>query len=244
MTHVSQPIQEIWNPQETLLERFPPEPTPASPTKAPPTGLLGGRLAGPGGLYNLGNALALGAGLAVQASAVETDRPGALLEAVRLYFVGSPGATALTAAILVFFVSGEAYCRAWRGGFPPDQRLNRWGDVLSGIGAVILTAALAAFGDLLLAALSGALLAFGKFGSAFRPEDSRRPDPWPFRFRLAVLASRFPALAALAAQVLTLLQTGAGPRALIMPAVMFGCYLIWARADLLLFAQRPAPRAA
>ena len=106
-------------------------------------------------------------------------------------------------AIAIFFVSGEMYHRAWSRGFPPDRRGNWWGDFLSGVAAVVLTVALAAFGDVLLAVASGLLLAAGKFGSALVPEDYAAPggNPWPNRFRTAVLASRLPALAALALEL-------------------------------------------
>ena len=105
------------------------------------------------------------------------------------------------------------YHRAWSRGFPPDRRGNWWGDFLSGIAALILTVALAAFGDVLLAVASGLLLAAGKFGSALVPEDYAAPDanPWPNRFRTAVLASRLPALAALALELARLLGSDAPP---------------------------------
>jgi hypothetical protein len=159
-------------------------------------GTLAARMKGPGGYYNIGNALALTTGLAVQIAAVSGagHERGAVLEAVRQYLFGSPGATALTVAIGIFFVSGEMYHRAWSAGFPPDPRSNWWGDFLSGVAGVVLTIALAAFGDLLLALVSGLLLAGGKFGSALVPEDYTAPAPnrWPNRFRSAVLASRPP----------------------------------------------------
>ena len=208
---------------------------------------LRARLRGPGGYYNIGNALALTTGLGVQVAAVSGGGrgPEAVLEAARAYLVGSPGATALTLAIAIFFVSGEMYHRAWSRGFPPDRRGNWWGDFLSGIAALILTVALAAFGDVLLAVASGLLLAAGKFGSALAPENYAAPgaNPWPNRFRTAVLASRLPALAALALELARLLGSDAPPPAgsLVMTTVMLACYLLWARADLLLFAASPVP---
>jgi hypothetical protein len=202
------------------------------------TGALIERLKGPGGYYNIGNVVALTTGLGVQIAAASggggDDRP-AILEAVRQYFVGSPGATTLTVAISIFFVSGEMYHRAWARGFPPDRRGNWWGDFLSGVAAVLLTLGLAAFGDVVLAVVSGLLLAAGKFGSALVPEDYETPtsNPWPNRFRTAVLLSRVPALAALALELVRLLGSDAAPAgSLIMTAVMLICYLLWARADL------------
>jgi len=201
---------------------------------------IAARLKGPGGYYNIGNAIALTAGLAVQVTRSTGAGTQTLTDAVRGYFVGSPGATALTVATLVFFLSGEMYHRAWANGFPPDRRANWWGDVLSGIAAIVLTVALVYFGDLLLALLSGALLAFGKFGSAVFPGDRART-----RCRYLVLLSRLPALATLALQIGRLVGAEAGPGALVMPLVMFGCYLIWGCADIrLLASERPVARPA
>ena len=97
---------------------------------------------------------------------------------------------------------------------PADRRGNWWGDFLSGIAALILTVALAAFGDVLLAVASGLLLAAGKFGSALAPEGYAAPgaNPWPNRFRTAVLASRLPALAALGSSSRTCRLRRAGAR--------------------------------
>jgi hypothetical protein len=199
-------------------------------------------MTGPGGYYNVGNALALLAGLGVQIADVGSDAhaPGGLAAAIGDYFAGSPGATALSVAMLIFFASGEMYHRAWAAGFPPDLRANRWGDLLSGVGALALTVALAAFGDVLLAAVSGVLLAGGKLGSALVPEDYAAPrrDPLADAFRIAVLGSRAPAVVAMALQLAAAIGA---PRADLSAAVMSGvmlvCYLLWARADLLLVAS-------
>lgn len=202
---------------------------------------LRARMKGPGGYYNIGNLIALGAGLGVQIATVSgrgQAGPGAILEAIRTYFVGSPGTATLTLAMLIFFVSGELYHRAWSDGFPPDRRCNRWGDFLSGVAAVILTAALAAFGDFLLAVASGLLLAAGKFGSAIAPEkhEAHDSDPWPKRFRLAVVASRAPAIAALAFKLAGIFTSGtaATPCSLFVTSTMLVSYLLWTRADMLL----------
>jgi hypothetical protein len=248
-------LRESWNPDETLRERFldrePHEDggrhADRDRSRAGITGALVARLRGPGGYYNIGNAVALTTGLGVQIAAASgggRDEPRAVLEAVRQYFIGSPGATALTLAIAIFFASGEMYHRAWSRGFPPERRANWWGDFLSGVAAVMLTFALAAFGDVLLAVVSGMLLAAGKFGSALAPEDYDAPsgNPWPNRFRAAVLLSRIPALAALISELVPLLGSDAPPPAgsQVMTAVMLACYLLWARADLLLFTASHA----
>ncbi len=206
-----------------------------------------GRMRGPGGYYNVGNALALGTGLGVQiAATVGGGQKGAvsILDAVRTYLVGSPGATALTAAILIFMVSGEMYHRAWSRGAPPDQRLNEWGDLLSGMAAVVLTISLVDFGNTLLALTSGLLLAGGKFGSALVPESCppHAVSRWPKRFRFAVVASRLPALISLTVGLAGLIAIpGAAPLDdLVLTPVMLVCYLLWTRADLLLMQPRPA----
>ena len=54
------------------------------------------------------------------------------------YLGGNAGAVALTLATAVFFWSGEAYHRAWEHGGPPNDALNRRGDLLSAIGALVL----------------------------------------------------------------------------------------------------------
>lgn len=186
------------------------------------------RLRGPGGYYNAGNLIGLGAGLALQMSAAS----GGAAQAAAQYLAGSVSALLLTLATLVFMVSGEAYHRAWRGGYPPVQRLNFQGDFLSGIGALLLGAALLMLGQPLLAATAGLLHAFGKFASAlFRPKASSGLN-WPRLFRQSVLASRVPAIcAALIELVREMPGGGAG---LLAPATLLMCYAFWARADVML----------
>ena len=76
------------------------------------------------------------------------------------------------------------------------------------------------------------------------PENYAVPgdNPWPSRFRTAVLLSRVPAIAALALELARLLGSDAPIPAgsLVMTAVMLACYLLWARADRLLFAASPS----
>ena len=199
------------------------------------------RLAGPGGYYNVGNAVGLGMGVALQLTAV----PAGALEmqsaatAVWEYLAGNAGAVALTAATAVFFLSGEAYHRAWAHGAPPKDALNRRGDLLSAIGALILGIALLSLGQVMLAATAGGLHALGKFGSAFRWRTLPGwPSAWPNFYRTAVLASRVPAiLAALIGLVSALPQVAAGaPLAgLLTPLTLLVCYALWCKADLLLF---------
>ena len=196
---------------------------------------------GPGGLYNVGNVIALATGVGVQVAAASgggRDASDAIVEGLRAYLLGSPGATALTLAILIFIVAGEMYRRAWSNGLPPNRILNRRGDLLSAGAAIVLTIALATFGDIILALASGLLLAAGKLGSALVPENvaAAEPGPWPRRFRLLVIASRVPALASLAIQsaVLFTSHDTAPGGSLVLTPVTLVCFVLWTRADMLL----------
>ncbi len=196
---------------------------------------LAGRLSGPGGLYNIGNMLALlsGCWLAVRAG----GQMGTAGEALLDHLAGSGSAVALTSATLVFLVSGEVYHAAFAGP-AADARLTRTGDLLSAIGAVLLGLALALLGDPWLALTAGLLHALGKLGSALHRPGARYPfwpARWPDPCRSAVLASRVPAVLAALAQ---LARAGGSVESLVAPLSLLACYLLWAAADLLLF--RPA----
>jgi hypothetical protein len=198
------------------------------------------RLAGRGGLYNVGNALGLAGGLAIAvAGAGGTGGPTleSGLDAVLDYLAGSASSVAITLAMVIFFVGGEAYHRAWARSFPPDPRLNRRGDLLSGCGAIVLGIGLALLGEPLLALTAGLLHAIGKFGSALDGSAARRlkrlrPDPC----RTVVLVSRLPAIALVLA---TLFAAAAGgriePSEVATAALLLVCYLLWSAADIRLF---------
>ena len=155
----------------------------------------GARLVGPGGYYNAGNALGLAAGIAVAISAIPEGGMGVggVLGATLAHLGGDPTALALTGATAIFFWSGECYHRAWANGFPPIEALNRRGDFLSGIGALILGLALLSLGQPVLAATAGLLHALGKFGSArhWRPLPGWQGD-WPNFYRTLVLVEPRP----------------------------------------------------
>ncbi|QND68613.1 hypothetical protein HB777_01785 [Mesorhizobium loti] len=206
---------------------------------------------GPGGYYNSGNALGLIVGLTIQIATepVGSHEGSSITTTVIDYFAGSHGTVALTLATLVFFWGGEAYHRAWARPDAPDPALNRVGDFLSGIGAIGLGIALLLLGDPLLAATSGLLHALGKFGSTFhRPgmPVALWPAAWPDPFRSAVLASRLPAMLATAVALggtLPQAWSGGSFAALAMQVTLLGCYLLWTKADLLLFGVgTKAPR--
>lgn len=191
------------------------------------------RMTGPGGLYNLGNALGLFSGLALHVSAAMAHAPSGLHSGAAAawgYLAGSPGAVAITLSMLIFFWSGERYRAAWAKGAPPDPVQNRIGDLSSGVGALVLGLGLFLLGDPMLAATAGLLHAVGKFGSALSPAAKKAIGVAPRTFRNIVLASRIPAVLA----VLLALAQPAGVDAATGALLLLGCYALWLRADFLL----------
>lgn len=188
------------------------------------------RLSGPGGYYNAGNLIGLATGLFLQIN----NSSEHAARAAAVYLAGDAGGAMLTAATLVFMVSGEVYHRAWGNGFPPDIRLNRLADFLSGLGALALGASLFILGQPFLAATAGLLHALGKFGSAAHGSGPSSPLNWPRLFRLAVIASRGPAILAAVFQIVTLMPAALRDAALLpilAPSTLLLCYLLWVRAD-------------
>ena len=200
------------------------------------------RLNGPGGLYNLGNALGFGAGLFVTflAAKESTDSFSNVLWIGMRYVAGSPAAVALAIATAIFFWSGEAYHRAWSNGYPPDQKLTQLGDLSSGFGAIALGAGLYLLGNPFLAATSGVLHAAGKFGSAFGVRGElffagRNLDASAL-CRNVVLISRIPAIIAATADFFSSKALDDGAFAFNSLALL-ACYSIWAIADSMLLPR-------
>lgn len=215
-----------------------------SMAKRPPLmTIITARLKGPGGYYNMGNLLGLVAGTAVQIIHAAGDGPIGLSQSIRVtiaQFAGSPSAVALSVAMLIFFWSGEIYYQAWSKGFPPDADLNRRGDLLSGVGAIALGVGLLITGHPMLAATAGLLHAIGKFGSAWGAPltVAMWPSTWPDLWRSLVLASRVPALiAAFLSLVTEMVSVGAGIT-VATPLTLILCYLLWIKADLMLFESK------
>ncbi|MDP3197334.1 hypothetical protein [Tabrizicola sp.] len=197
---------------------------------------LAQRLSGPGGLYNMGNALGLLGGLSFHvaaAMAVSGSGLGHGLDAFADYFAGSLGATAITLAMLIFFWSGEQYHRAWALGAPPDAALNRMGDLSSGWGALALGLGLFLLGQPVLAATSGLMHAAGKFGSALPEWVQSRLPFGPRTFRLTVVASRLPALVAVLIQAQSAGAAGQ-TQPLAASGLLLLCYGLWLKADVAL----------
>jgi len=195
------------------------------------------RTRGPGGYYNLGNVLGLVMGITVQVASVPAGTSDTGLWA---YFAGSPSAFAMSVATAIFVVSGETYHRAFQGA-ETNQGLYRFADLLSGLGALALGIALFTLGHPILAATAGLLHAAGKLGSAAMPVMPGTwtfwPSRWPDPFRSAVVASRVPAMIAASADFWASLNgaiSGGPALAMVTPATLIVCYLLWAKADLLL----------
>lgn len=205
-------------------------------------GALVERMTGPGGAYNIGNLVGFSQGVAVQVLATRDGDEFAWANATAAIghsLTGDFASIAMTSAAGVFFVSGEVYHRAWSGRPVPRRNMVRLGDFLSGIGAIWLGLALLELGHPFLALTSGLLHSLGKFGSAFQAADARvlalgaySSDP----FRLMVLLSRLPALAAAAYGICALLfqLDGVGQQHWSTAPTLFCCYLLWSWADLLL----------
>lgn len=195
------------------------------------------RLRGPGGYYNLGNILGLSVALAlhVHETRIET---GDLTSAALDFFLGSPAAVSLTFATIIFLVSGEIYRAAWMDKGPAGQQLKQSADLVSAVGAVMLSLSLLLMGHILLAIASGILVAGGKLGSAVTADDPNElplwPLHWPDPLRGAVLIGRLPGLAVALADFLVRLSYVGLSQDTLRPATLIVCTLLWIRADLML----------
>jgi len=197
----------------------------------------------PGALYNFGNALGFAVGLALALGAASSsDEHLTLWERALTHLVGSPSALALTIATIIFFWGGMVYGKAWSAGALTDPRLNRWGDMLSGIGAIVLGAGLTMLGDPWLAASAGAMHALGKFGSALGSEATAHLPAISERsealFKDLVLVSRVPAILASATALWQELASPQGVQGLLLALSFMTCSIIWAAADWMLLSPR------
>jgi hypothetical protein len=210
--------------------------------------MLGTRLqktfGNPGQLYNVGNAITLfgGIGGALAAALGNGSNLTSATSRVVLHLWGSPSALALSLATLVFFAGGAAYSAAWKGDGPrPDPRLNKIGDLLSGVGAMVLGFGLFMLGNAVLAICAGLLHAFGKFGSALGEGRCLRLGNNAFAFgdlcKDLVLVSRAPALLAALSGFAQTLKSGADPGLILLATSVVISTLYWALADILLLRR-------
>lgn len=195
------------------------------------------RLTGPGALYNAGNLLALFAGIGLTLR--ENWGKPAMFDALQAHLIGSPGATWLTIAMLLFLLSGELYHRAGEPSAPAV--LLPWADFISGLAAIALTLSLMHMGETNSALLAGGMLTLGKLGSAVLPL-LKRLDRFDRAFRSIVVASRAPSLLTLGLVVFPALLGTVPTEQVLLPLVMIACFLLWLWADLLLLSRLPASR--
>lgn len=204
---------------------------------------VGIRMRDPGVLYNLGNSVGFVVGLAV---ALGINAPGnedaTLWGRATGHVAGSPAAAALTTATAVFFWGGIVYMKAWSNDTSPDPRLNRWGDVLSGVGAIILGIGLIILGNPWLAASAGAMHALGKFGSALGSAAALQEALFSERIgafcKDLVLMSRVPAILAGAAGLWREFTLQESMQGLLLALSFMTCCIIWAAADWMLLSPQ------
>ena len=198
---------------------------------------VSGRTSGPGGLYNVGNFIALFGGFVVfYLFRAPLEQETSILWA---YLFGNVATSCLTLSILLFFLGGEAYHRAFDGETNRNQNLVKLGDFLSGIAAVVLTLALVQFGETRFAIAAGLLLAGGKFGSVIfpdKPGESSGTMGVPYAFRMMVVASRLPSIAALGITLYNYAFRGGDLTDTMLAMILLICYLLWLAADCLLIA--------
>ncbi len=189
------------------------------------------RLTGPGAIYNVGNVLALAAGIGLNLREVWGE-PGFAV-ALRDHLIGSPEATWLTSAMVLFLIAGEVYHQAYSS--PAKSNLVAWGDFVAGLAAIALTVALVMLGDTAAALLAGFMLTVGKLGSAVVSVIFTQSQDYLDRLlRLLVVASRAPSILALGMAVLPVFFGGVPLDAVLLPLIMILCFFLWLWADLLL----------
>ena len=219
------------------------------PPRPPSAHRLAVHLTGPGGLYNIGNAIALSTSLTF--SILETRGSSSLGEALLSYLPNNPAASWLTVSLVLFIVAGKYYRRAFIAETPrPD--LVRIGDYVSALAGAALAVSLVHLGDVALAIVAGVLLGGGRLGSAPAPGGACRVTlPTARRgaisfdvFRVAVIASRAPTLVLLAIEIARAFTTAVPIGTATFPGIMFGCFLLWLRAGILLMRLEASPERA
>jgi hypothetical protein len=201
---------------------------------APPFAFAKQQLQNPGRLYNLGNYLALSA--AILHCLVSAYVKGITTTSeIGSFFFGSWPAMFTTLAVLIFFVSGRIYAKAWATGFPPIAKLNSQGHMLSAMGAVFVGVGLIGISQnnlsLFLAVTTTILHAGGKFGSWIGFGNDAA-------FKILPLLSRGTYIASLVLDIAaTTMQNNFGMNLsieILLPLALITAAAAWARADWLL----------
>lgn len=191
----------------------------------------------PGLLYNYGNFISV---LAACADCIFAAKIAGQSNAPNFtnYFFGTWPAIFTSMAVVVFLVGGNKYALAWKNGFPPDQKHNAQGHIVSALGALLIGIALLGLAQsqlaLILALITTCLHVCGKFGCWVAPQ-------YDAQFKIMPLLSRITYVASLsfdiAAQVQHSQSLDIWTSKLVLPAGLIAATLFWARADWLLMPK-------
>lgn len=194
-------------------------------------------LKNPGLLYNAGNLISVLAACAdciVSANIIGRSTAPNFTN----YFFGTWPAILTSMAVAFFLMSGNRYALAWKNGFPPEQKRNAHGHLLSALGALLIGIALMGLAQnqltLVLALITTILHFGGKFGSWAAPR-------FDAQFKLMPLFSRTTYVATLALDIIAQIQhtesTDILIANLILPSCLIAATFFWARADWLLMPK-------
>jgi hypothetical protein len=191
----------------------------------------------PGLLYNCGNLISV---LAACADCVFATKIAGQANVPNFtnYFFGTWPAMFTSMAVAVFLAGGNKYALAWKNEFPPDQKSNAHGHLLSALGALLIGIALLGLAQnqlaFFLAFVTTILHVGGKFGSLVAPT-------YDVQFKIMPLLSRATYVATLTLDVVAQVQHSQNTdqliAKLILPACLIAATLFWARADWLLMPK-------
>jgi hypothetical protein len=191
----------------------------------------------PGLLYNCGNLISV---LAACADCILAAKIAGQSNALNFtnYFFGTWPAIFTSMAVAVFLAGGNKYTLAWKNGFPPDQKRNAHGHLLSALGALLIGVALLGLAQNQLAFYLALITTFlhvgGKFGSWAAPR-------YDAQFKAMPLLSRTTYVATLSLDIIAQIQhtqsTDMLIAKLILPSCLMAATIFWARADWLLMPK-------
>ena len=183
----------------------------------------------PGHMYNVGNLVAFAGALGIFALQIKLARGD---QSLWQHLFGTLEATATSLATLVFWIGGRKYATAWVRGFPPEERANRAGHVLSCFGAILIGVVLVRLAAtetaLALSLIATILHVGGKLGSWLAADQDRHFKPMPFYSRIPYAATL---MLDLRHGFLTDLEGQAWDASMLMPAMLIVATIFWARAD-------------
>jgi hypothetical protein len=191
----------------------------------------------PGMLYNVGNLISVLAACADCIVAASVAGQSNELNFAN-YFFGTWPAIFTSMAVAVFLAGGNRYTLAWKNGFPPDQRRNAQGHIISAFGALFIGIALLGLAQTQMAFYLAVITTFlhvgGKFGSWTAPQ-------YDVQFKIMPLLSRTTYVATLSLDIIAQIQHNQSIDLLIAKLILPSCSIaatfFWARADWLLIPK-------